>query len=238
MEELHFALMEELGNPLLNKSLTKRKRKKHALEEDQQLYIELRNKHPEAESSSWMTKNEHALYFRAAKTHKLRWHEFKLSCGFNDHDRNKKYTLEELRKEYINLRKEHPEAHSSKWMEKNGHRALYQRVRNYNLSWHDFKLSCGFNDFDKNKTYTLEEDQQSYIELRKEHPEANSSDWMEKNGHRGLYQRIKRIHKMKWHDFKLSCGFNDFDKNKTYTLEEDQQSYIELRKEHLNQAIG
>jgi hypothetical protein len=95
-------------------------------------------------------------------------------------------------------------------MTKNGHLDLYQRTKRiHNLSWHDFKLSCGFNDFDRNKKYTLEEDQQSYIDLRNNHPEARSSSWMKDNGYNALYRRVSKMHKLSWNEFKKLCGFND-----------------------------
>jgi hypothetical protein len=152
MKELHFDLMEELGNPLLNKSLTKKKIKKHkkyTLEEDKQLYIEIRSKDPEgAISSSWMERNGYnAFCQRVKQKHKLKWHEFKVFCGFNDHNFRKKYTLEEDKQFYIELRSKHPEAKHARWMQSNGHGPFYSRTsRVHKLNWHEFKSSCGFND--------------------------------------------------------------------------------------------
>jgi len=55
------------------------------LGKDKQLYIEIRNKYPESESSGWMSKNGYSgLYARIKKIHNLSWHNFKKLCGFND----------------------------------------------------------------------------------------------------------------------------------------------------------
>ncbi len=241
MRKLHFELMRRLNNPLLNESLTRKKRDKktYTLEEDKQFYIKLRNKNPEAKSSSWIAGNGYtSFYNRIRKKHKLCWHDFKLSCGFDDFDSSRKRnSLEEDKEAYIKLRKKHPEAKSSEWMKKNGCCDLCQRVtKKHKLRWHDFKLSCGFDDFDRNRKYTLEEDKQFYIDLRNKHPEAKSSSWIAGNGYTSFYNRIRKKHKLCWHDFKLSCSFDDFDSAKKYTLEEDIRLYIELRKSHPEEA--
>ena len=233
MKSLHFNLMRELNNPLLNESLTKGQNKKHTLEGDKQFYIQIRNRHPEAESSSWMQKNGYEALYTRIRRYKLTWHNFKASCGFNDLDRNKTYTLEEYRKLYIKIRNKNPEAESSSWMRSNGYSSFYRRVlKRHKLTWHDFKASCGFDDLDRNKTYTLEEDKQSYIDIRNKNPEAVKSSWIVDNGHMNLYARIRRVHKLSYHEFKKLCGFDDLDRIKRYTLEEDKKSYIELIKKY------
>ncbi len=242
MRKLHFKLMREFNNSLLNESLTKDRRKIYTLEEDIQSYIKLRKKYPEVESSIWIQKNGYSgLYSRIRRVHKLSWHDFKVKCGFNDYDKDKKYTLEEDVKSYIEIRTKYEESKSSEWMQKNKYRSLYCRIlRIHRLTWHDFKKLCGFDDCDMIKNFSLEKDKQLYIEIRIKHPEAASSGWMRKNGHIALYARVKRVHELRWHDFKVKCGFNDpmlgvsgyYDRDKKYTLEEDIKLYIELRGKH------
>jgi glutaredoxin-related protein len=228
MKALHFDLMEELGNPLLNKSLTRGR--KYSLEEDIKLYIEIRARHPEAISSTWMRKNGYnSLYARVRTKHKVSWNSFRELCGFNEFNRMKKYTLEDNIKEYIKIRGENQESESSGWMLRNGYNSLYTRVTK-NRTWHEFKLLCGFNDFDFAIKYTSEDNIKEYVKIRNEHSEAESSSWVQMNGYKKLYERATK--NRTWHEFKLLCGFNDFDVTKLRTLEDNIKEYIEIRKKH------
>jgi len=186
-------------------------------------YKEIVLKHgKKAYSSKWIIKNNyHWLYRQVIKNHKMKWNEFKESCGIKDMLRKDLISLEEIIKEYKLIVKEHgKKAYSSGWIIKNKYGWLYWQIsKKYKFKWNDFRKQCGFDFEFQKKGLSLEELIKEYKLIVKEHGEKSySSTWMTKNGYQWLCQQVNIKYKMKWIDFRKQCGI-DIELNRFMTLE-------------------
>jgi len=146
-----------------------------------------------------------------------------------------------LFEEYRMIRKRHGDkARNSEWITSNGYGAFYQRIRKYDLTWHQFLQKAGFDStpISKAEVVDLEEVIEEYQNVRKKHGDkAKNCRWLIRKGYRRLYWRVSHKLGIPWEEFKHKAGFDDepFDR-RGMTQPDLIKEYKKVRKEVGNNA--